>query len=356
MASSSFVVVVFLLIITVSSPLFLLQIHARDSQFFSKVTNTPTETVVLPDKEQEQKSIVNKQETEQPEFVPQNQNGYGLYGQENTETKSGVQTLTPGTYAGAQTETEQFGNSNGETFYNNGEKYYSNNKYQNDDAFFNNGEKYYSNNKYQNDDPLYNNGEKYYSNKDQNDDDLLDFDDSFDAKTQNSNFYYNNNNGVGTEHYTQKDNTGENYYYNTDKKTDRSSQFGTQLRGQTETNYNDNGFTNKLNTRYNEYRTATQNQNRGSNVERQGMSDTRFLEKGRYYYDVNKEQNQYANKNAYKANYDSNEFGNRAYRSNEVDGVNGNYENNFYDNSGGEKYEFNTMEEYERSRQNQYDP
>ncbi|KAJ6979147.1 hypothetical protein NC653_027333 [Populus alba x Populus x berolinensis] len=71
------------------------QIHARESQFFSKVsgatTTTPSTTTIsndnaqdktLPSKEKEEE--LSKQEQD-PAFIPDNQNGYGLYGQESTQ-------------------------------------------------------------------------------------------------------------------------------------------------------------------------------------------------------------------------------------------------------------------------------
>ncbi|CAM8921551.1 unnamed protein product [Rhodiola kirilowii] len=352
MATSNFLVF-FLLSILISSPL-LLQIHARDSQFFSKVTNTPTETqtVVLPDKQQEQQSLVNKQETEQPEFVPQDQNGYGLYGHE-----TGL--FPPATETETETETKtESGGSYGP------EKYYNNDKKETfpDETFYGN------------------NGEKLDTTASTQKDDLLNFDNAFDSSEDKNEETFYNNNAVGT----QKDNVGETYY-STDRKTDKrdQDQFGSQLgQKETETYYNDNrfdnGFTNELNARYNAYRT-TQNQNRGgSNVERKGMSDTRFVENGRYYYDLEKEQN----KNSYNPNskYDTDNFGSKPFQTNEVVekeqdqnsyspksnynskydtddwGSKKNYDDSFYDNSGGEKYEFNTMEEYEKSRLNRYDP
>uniref|UniRef100_A0A7N0SVA0 Protein E6-like n=1 Tax=Kalanchoe fedtschenkoi TaxID=63787 RepID=A0A7N0SVA0_KALFE len=392
----------FLLLITISAPL--LQIHARESQFFSKMVSKPTDTVVLPDKQKEQQSLVNsqvteqqqqqqQQEGEQPEFVPQNQNGYGLYGHE-----TGLQTETPGTYSTEKYfnndrvdggRTEQFQNSNGETFYthNNGEKYTPSS----DDEDLLNFDSNYA--------PTSGGDKK---------DDLLNFDDKFDNNGETETFYTNNRNGVETERYAQTqqdDNNGEtetfynnnhngvvtehyaqtqkhnkdfggsdslysdnqntvvtgrytqtqkgddfgSSYYKPSSDEDDNAQFGSQLsQAETDNSYYtdkrfDTGFTNELNTRYDAYRRQFQNREE-SKAERQGMSDTRFLENGRFYYDLEKErnQNQYATKNTYNPNYSYDK----------VDEASGSY----YGNGGAEKHEFDTMEEYERSRQNQYDP
>ncbi|PQQ19720.1 hypothetical protein Pyn_30441 [Prunus yedoensis var. nudiflora] len=66
--------------------------------------------------------------------------------------------------------------------------------------------------------------------------------------------------------------------------------------------YNGNNFeSNPSDTRLTQssYTTPTNYQSNNYNVEKQGMSDTRFLENGKYYYDASSEnnynQNQYEN-------------------------------------------------------------
>ncbi|KAM5588144.1 hypothetical protein ABKV19_006544 [Rosa sericea] len=72
------------------SLLFSQQVQAR-SVFFSKVANEDNHnTEELPNKES---TVVTKQE-QQPTFIPQTQNGYGLYGHESTELPPSTKTTT----------------------------------------------------------------------------------------------------------------------------------------------------------------------------------------------------------------------------------------------------------------------
>ncbi|KAE8075980.1 hypothetical protein FH972_014657 [Carpinus fangiana] len=93
-------------------------------------------------------------------------------------------------------------------------------------------------------------------------------------------------------------------------------------------NYNTNGYSNNYNT--NGYYSNNYNTN-GYQTERQGMSDTRFLENGKYYFHVNNENN---NVNGYETRKETTK--NEGY-----------YVNNMYPN------EFNSMEEYEKQEENQ---
>ncbi|BFG25128.1 hypothetical protein CerSpe_114020 [Prunus speciosa] len=84
---------------------------------------------------------------------------------------------------------------------------------------------------------------------------------------------------------------------------------------------NGNGY-----TKTNNYKGGNGGENREINAQ-QGMSDTRFLENGRYYHDV-------INQN-FNENYEAGRGSTRNY----VEGYNGNRENS---------NEFNTMEEYDK--------
>ncbi|KAL9321184.1 hypothetical protein ACSQ67_013023 [Phaseolus vulgaris] len=107
-----------------------LQISARDSQFFSKVShfdNNNVKETELPNREAPE---VNKVD-QQPPFVPETENSYGLYGHDEsnqapstTTTKNAASYTTPTSYHPYKTEFE-------------------NNKYFNNDAYNNryNGEK-----------------------------------------------------------------------------------------------------------------------------------------------------------------------------------------------------------------------
>lgn len=162
-----------------------LQTQARESQFFSKVTNP--NVVKYPHQFHSKE--------EEPTFIPQTQTGYGLYGHETTELSptTTTTTTTPRTFE-PYTTTPQY--------------------------------------KTQSEEPV----NKY-------------------PKTYNNN-YYNN------------ENTFEN------------SPNG----GRTETRLAGSGYVANPNGYYN-------SNGGGYNVERKGMSDTRYMEGGKYYYDINSEKN-----------------------------------------------------------------
>ncbi|KZV51120.1 homeobox protein 2-like [Dorcoceras hygrometricum] len=80
----------FLLLTLLSSLLHIA--HARDSQFFNKIP-TAINNNAIPD--EEQPSLINQQQQE-PSFLPENGNRYGLYGQESGERPhSSADTTTP---------------------------------------------------------------------------------------------------------------------------------------------------------------------------------------------------------------------------------------------------------------------
>ncbi|GFY91898.1 hypothetical protein Acr_08g0002940 [Actinidia rufa] len=85
-----------------------LHAHARDSQFFSKVTTpttaNPKETVEVPNNE----PPLSKQEQD-PNFIPDTQNGYGLYSQETDQFPPTTTTNPPSTASNLpyKTESEQ---------------------------------------------------------------------------------------------------------------------------------------------------------------------------------------------------------------------------------------------------------
>ncbi|XP_052310639.1 uncharacterized protein LOC7459967 isoform X3 [Populus trichocarpa] len=159
---------------------------------------------------------------------------------------------------------------------------------------------------------------------------------SYEAGNQNTENGYNNNgntNNYNNEGYTNK------YYNNGYKLAGESQEAGNQNsengysnNGNTN-NYNNKGYTNKYyNNGYKlageSYEAGNQNSDNGYTryeTERQGMSDTRFMEGGKYYYNAK-------NENYYPAN---------KYESGKVSTQNqGSYGNDENPN------EFNTMEEY----------
>ncbi|XP_027127535.1 uncharacterized protein [Coffea arabica] len=96
-------------------------------------------------------------------------------------------------------------------------------------------------------------------------------------------------------------------------------------------NYNNNGYSNNYNN--NGYLNSVYNNNNGySNSyrnEKQGMSDTGFLDNGKYYYGVN---NENLNQNGYES----------VKENSNAEG--------YYGNGEKSKYEFDSMEEYEKQQ------
>ncbi|KAE9591708.1 hypothetical protein Lal_00039146 [Lupinus albus] len=188
--------------------LFPLQVIARESNFFSKVahSNNNVEETEVPKEEEPE-----KKPDEQPVFIPETENSYGLYGHESTQTPSTTNT----NYEPHETEfqhTSKYPN-----------KYHHN--YNNDDAYNSNQNEELDNTRfigtYRNN---YNNKDVYEGNQNELSD------------TKYTEGEYNS---VGNQH------NYKNHYYNNNAANDN---------------------------RYND--------------EKQGMSDTRFLEGGRYFYDV----------------------------------------------------------------------
>ncbi|XP_027343926.1 protein E6 [Abrus precatorius] len=103
-------------------------------------------------------------------------------------------------------------------------------------------------------------------------------------------------------------------------------------------NYNNEEYRNSYNNGYNKnyvnsYSNNFNNLNNEYEINKEGMSDTRFLENGKYYYHVNTENENY-NLNGYESGRGSTE--NEGY-----------FEKNEYPN------EFDTMEEYEKQQASQ---
>ncbi|XP_004485829.1 uncharacterized protein [Cicer arietinum] len=244
--------------------LFALQITARDSQFFSKVThsNNNKETEI-PNKEE---PITNKPDQQQPHFIPETENSYGLYGHDDSDQ---LPSTTTATYHPSKT---QFEDTN---------KY--NNKYYNNDAY---------NTKYYNKDTFENN-QNEFTDEEYN---------SMVEKQNNDQNYYNNNNNAASE---RSFHTNNNHYH-------------------------------AANNRY--------------NGEKQGMSDTRFLEGGKYFYDVNYEKNNNPTfySDSFRGMNANNRYNNRG----------NNYDNNneYYNhNKHGSYNAYKNQEEFE-DEQNEFEP
>lgn len=252
MALSAAKLISFICLLTFFSP----QVHARESQFFSKVPSsngnnyvqvTPNnkEQQSLSKQQQEptgfvpetQKTTLNKQQ--EPTFIPETQNGYGLYGQENdnqfpTTTSAADVKYEPYTTPITSTPTGTFEPYTTPTT-SAAVKYepYTTPITSTPTGTF---EPYSAT-------PTtsYNNPNKY---------------------NLNNNRYYYNNNGF----QTQQESLGDSKFQESGYRSNPNS-------------YNDN------------------------NVEKQGMSDTRFLENGKYYHDVKNENNY--NPNQYRQQQNS---------------------------------------------------
>ncbi|KAJ7968603.1 protein E6-like [Quillaja saponaria] len=249
-------------------------INARDSQFFSKVTpiNNNVKETEVPNKEEP----LTKQENN-PTFIPETQNdAYGLYGHESGQLPPST-TTTRTNYASYTTPTTNLPYKTPSEEDEDFDKYPNNN--------------YYKYNK-----------EAYNANNNGMTDTRLS--DQTGYSSNNNNYYYNKNayeankNGMGSTRFTERgyntmsnqNNNNNNYYYNKN----------------TASNYN---------------------------VERQGMSDTRYMEGGKYYYDIDSENynpNQYGSSrevvstNWYKNNNNNN---NRGYYGNNENSFEGYHQN-----------------------------
>ncbi|XP_010549353.1 PREDICTED: protein E6 [Tarenaya hassleriana] len=225
------------------------QIHARESFFFHKFQRdrNPSSVPVEATHEKTSVELPPKKEQQEPSFVPESENGYGLYGHETTYDNKN-------------------NNNNNEEF-----KYEENVNYEPSNT---------------------------PTSLSQADDESYNLD-----KYSKDNEYYNNNNNDNNENY-----------------------------------YNSNAFGRERSKGYNSYNNEEE--------ERQGMSDTRFMEKGKYFFDPNDDKNHgdmykkhYRNKPSYQVNnYNS-------FRQNN------NEENGFQDPYNSPKWEKNTMNEQEQEQE-----
>ncbi|KAK7412378.1 hypothetical protein VNO78_03834 [Psophocarpus tetragonolobus] len=228
-----------------------LQITARDSQYFSKVThldNNNVKETQLPNKEAPE---VNKAE-QQPPFIPETENSYGLYGHDD-ESNQVPSTTTPSSYHPSNTN-DVYNTRFTQTGYNNNNRYYSKDSY--------------GGNQYELSDTKYN--EEGYNNK------------YYNSYQNNDQKYYNN------------DAANDNYYY-----------------------HNNNNNYNANKDRY--------------NGEQQGMSDTRFLEGGRYFHDI------------YSEKHNPTNYGGSSRQVNT---------NNWNDNRGANYNGYQNQEEFEGEQEN----
>ncbi|XP_019239169.1 PREDICTED: putative uncharacterized protein DDB_G0282499 [Nicotiana attenuata] len=257
----------FLLITLLSS----LQIHARDNKFFNKISTNNN------GHEKETKEVTPNKEQE-PNFIPENENGYGVYdesGQLSPSTTTPMNNLLnskylPKNYNPVAYVTVPQDNPNNNNDDNNNNNY---NQYYNGDTTYGNVT-----------DNNNNNYNQYYSG-----------DNTYDNGDNNNQYYsgdntYNNNNN---NHYH---NGGSDYYNNNNYP---GKNVGNSY-------YNDQEQSYPLD--YNHY-----NVGNGQGVQKQRMSDTRVLENGKYSYDVNTEKyvrDPHENSREFANSYADNELSN----------------------------------------------
>ncbi|KAL8108107.1 uncharacterized protein LOC141671818 [Apium graveolens] len=268
-----------------------LHVDARESKLFSKVTNYNNAKQVFPTKEHEEPLNIPEQE---PNFIPENQQnsgGYGLYGHESGQLPPTTTTEN----LPYKTETENSYNKEFNPSSNNGQ-YYNNDAYVNPESYSNS-----------------NNGQQYYNN------------DGYVAKPQGmSDTRFMNK---VYKPYTTPINKEDNFF-------NGGNMYNNRLHGIGETKL---GVTN------------------GYNKERQGMSDTRFMENGRYYYDLNRENNYNLNDNNVNENSRNEYYNNRGNYGNSYRGQYGNNENSFEAANSMEGYNGN-QEEFQESQDEQFLP
>ncbi|QHO31383.1 hypothetical protein HN51_019594 [Arachis hypogaea] len=245
----------------------------------------------------------------EPDFVD-NGNGYGLYGTESSATQySSPNKETPitttTTFENELLDEDLIGesfNNNNNNNYNYNPNSYSNNVVKRNSNNYNNEEEFRNN---------YNNGynknhEDSYSNNNE-EEFRSSYNNGYDNKNHEDSYSNNNYN----ERYTNNYNNGNEYSNNKNNYNERYT-----------SNYNTN---NEYNSNYN---------NVFDEVKREGMSDTRFMENGKYYYPVKNNNNQ---------NYNLNEY----------ESVRGKTENEGYYEKTQYPNEFDTMEEYEKQQESQ---
>ncbi|KAB2060604.1 hypothetical protein ES319_A10G030400v1 [Gossypium barbadense] len=221
--------------------LFSVEIHGRD--FFSKIPSVNTNEKEVTNKEEQ--TTLGKKEQE-PRFIPETQS-YGLYGHESGQLPPST-TSTKETYEPYVTPVK----------YHPDEPYNSipASKTNNKDSYFYSKTNAYGNAEQQSEAKF---NEKGWA-------------------TKETNNYNGNNEALFTEKgWSTKENQNRNNYYN----------------GNNEAMFTEKGWSTKENQNNNNYYNGN---NEYNNVEKQGMSDTRFLENGKYYHDVSSENNYYPNR------------------------------------------------------------
>ncbi|XP_010057367.2 protein E6 [Eucalyptus grandis] len=283
-----------------------ISVEARDvkeRQAFSKFTNAndnddkenarviPTKEVSLTTAE-----TLKKQENQeqQPTFLPQTKNGYGLYGHEEEMVKNTPATATPTSTGNRPSKTTMPADS----FYS-----YPNGNFENSNNYYN--------------------------------------DRSYDKRSNN---YYNKDAYVADQREQARDTyVPEEQNFGGNTRLQDSSYTTTATTGSRTTNDRNNYFTGG---------------NRYGAAQQEGMSDTRFMENGKYYYNVDNEEKYYQNRyQRSKPEYSTqgyyvNTNQNRNNNNNNVNLYEQQY-NNVNDNSMGG---YQNEEEFQESQDDEFVP
>ncbi|XP_068470072.1 protein E6-like [Phaseolus vulgaris] len=269
--------------------LFSLQLHARESQFFSKVTplNNLKQTEIT-----NNEASLNKPEQQQPVFLPQTENSYGLYGHEtglhppSTTTTNAAPYTTPTTFQPYKTTTtEEDNNNNNFHSFNSKDAFGKQNDFS-DTKFTEGG---YSSKENQNNNYFYNNNDAFGKQNELSDSKYSEG--GYNSKeNQNNNYYYNSKDDFGKQNELSDTKYAEGGYKSMENQNNNDNAANERYYSNNNDNaanerYYYNSNKDNANNRY--YKTKAVNNN--YNSERQGLSDTRFVEGGKYFYDVNSE-------------------------------------------------------------------
>ncbi|KAK7369065.1 hypothetical protein VNO80_11099 [Phaseolus coccineus] len=294
---------------------FSLQLHARDSQFFSKVIPLNNNNNLKQTEVTNNEASLNKPEQQQPVFLPQTENSYGLYGHETglhppttTTTNAALNTIPTTFHPYKTTTTEEDNNNNNFHNFNSKDAFGKQNEFS-DTKFTEGG---YSSKENQNNNYFYNNNDAFGKHNE-----LSDTEGGYNSKeNQNNNYYYNSKDDFGKQNelsdtkyaeggYKSMENQNNNdnaankrYYSNNNDNAANERYYSNNNDNAANERYYSNNNDNAANERYyyNNNKDSTNNRyyktkavNNNYNSERQGLSDTRFVEGGKYFYDVNSE-------------------------------------------------------------------
>ncbi|XP_049345609.1 uncharacterized protein LOC125810127 [Solanum verrucosum] len=174
------------------------QIHARDNQFFNKIHTTNINNDHI---EKETKVVVTPNKNQEPNFIPKNENAYGVYGHELGQLPPSTRTTNlipnnkylPKNYNSvAYVTVPQYNTDETNTMNSNNQRYNSGRGISSDHDHYYIGDNTYNNNDNNNNNEYYINGNTYdhYYKSDNNDD-----------NNNNNNQYYNSVNTYNDQYH-----------------------------------------------------------------------------------------------------------------------------------------------------------